>query len=70
VILAAIIAVKVFAMASVTASRRRQCLRAQAKASMPASCNHFTICWFTKINHTTLHSDFRFPATVLWTHKQ
>jgi len=40
--------------------RRRQSSRAQAKASMPASYNHFTIYWFTKITHITLHSDFRF----------
>jgi len=37
---------------------------------VPASCNHFAIYWFTKITHTTLYSDFRFPATVLWSHKQ
>jgi len=50
--------------------RRKQSLRAQSKASMSASCNHFTIYWFTKITRTTLHSDFRFPVTVLWSHKQ
>jgi len=45
--------------------RRRRSLRAQAEASMPASWNHFTINYVTKIPHTILHYDFRFPAAVL-----
>jgi len=54
--------------------RRSRSLRAQAKASVrlcrcPHHLKHFTIKWFTEIPHTTLHCDFRFHATVLWSLK-
>ena len=50
--------------------RRRENLRAQAKASMAASPSHFTILFPAKILHTKTHYDFQFLATVPWSSRR
>ena len=45
-------------------SRRRENLRTQSKASMPASSNDFTILFLAKIFDTKTRYDFRIIGTM------
>ena len=45
-------------------SRRRENLRTQSEASMPASSNHFTILFLAKILRIKTRYDFGFLATM------
>jgi len=45
-------------------SRRRENLRTQSEASMPASSNDFTILFLAKIFDTKTRYDFRFLGTM------
>jgi len=50
-------------------SRRRENLRTQSEASMPASPNHFTILFLAKMLRTRTCYDFRFLASMPWNYR-